>query len=155
MKKPALAAVAALTLLGACGGFQLSSLNPFGWFSASSEESIVPEGGWATVQDNRPLVDQVTEMAVEAFPGGAIVRATGLPRTQGWWDAELVPENDFRPVDGVLTFRFVVAAPRTAAREGTPMSREVTAGIYVSDFKLRDVRQITVIGERNARSSRR
>jgi hypothetical protein len=155
MNRSALAALTALILLAGCGGLNWSALNPFGWFRSSEEVSITPEGGYGAVRDNRPLVAQVTEMAVEPFPGGAIVRAVGLPPTQGWWDAELIPEDEGRAVDGVISFRFVVAAPRTATREGTPMSREVTAGYYLSDFKLQGVRQIIVVGANNARTSRR
>jgi len=153
MNRTLLAAMAALFVLGACSG--LSSLNPFNWFRSSQEVALTPMGDLPASLDNRPLVDQVTELAVEPFPGGAIVRATGLPPTQGWWDAELVPENDGVAVDGVLRFRFVVAAPRSAQAAGTPMSREVTAGHNVSDFRLRGVREIVVTGARNARSSRR
>lgn len=155
MRTPALAAMAALLFLGACGGVAQSRLNPLNWFQASAPETLEPRRGWAAVEDNRALVADVTDLTVERFPGGAIVRATGLPPTQGWWDAELVPDNDFRPVDGVLSFRFVVAAPRGPARTGTPVSREVTAGIVVSNFKLAETRQITVTGASNARSSRR
>ncbi len=156
MTRPVLAALAALMILSACGNFRTSSLNPFGWFSRSTEEaSLITAAEARRVADNRALVAQVTEMAVEPMRGGAIVRAVGLPPTQGWWDAELVPENEFRPVDGVLSFRFVVAGPRPPARAGTPMSREVSAAIYVSDFKLANARQITVTGAGNARTSRR
>ncbi|WP_114964714.1 hypothetical protein [Alkalilacustris brevis] len=153
MNRSTLAAMVALGLLAGCGG--LSSLNPFNWFGSSEEVTLTPEGGYALVDDNRPLVSQVTEMAVEPFPGGAIVRAVGLPPRQGWWDAELIPENDGRAVDGVLRFRFVVAAPRQPTREGTPMSREVSVGHYVSDHRLAGVRRIEVIGAQNARSSNR
>ena len=150
MNKTALAALAAILLLGAC-----ANLNPMNWFSASEEVSLAPADGFPDARDNRPLVADVTEMAVEPFPGGAILRAKGVPPTQGWWDAELVPENDGQAVDGVLRFRFVAAAPRQQRPQGSQMSREITAGYYLSDFKLANVRQIVVTGANNARTSRR
>ena len=88
-------------------------------------------------------------------PGGAIVRATGLPPTQGWWDASLVAENSGLPVDGVLTYRFVVDQPREATRVSTQQSREVTAAAYLSDIKLEGISQIVVLGAENSQSSRR
>jgi hypothetical protein len=105
--------------------------------------------------DPRILVADVTEMEVARQPGGAIVRAAGLPPTQGWWDAALVAENRGEPVDGVLTYRFVVDQPRGPARVSTPQSREVTAAAYISDIKLANVTQIVVLGAANSRSSRR
>lgn len=153
MNRSALAATIALGLLAGCGG--LSSLNPFTWFSSSEEVTITPEGGYEVVEDNRALVSEVTEMAIEPFPGGAILRAVGVPPTQGWWDAELIAENDGRAVDGVLRYRFVVAAPRQATRAGPPMSREVSVGEYISDHRLAGVRRIEVVGAQNARAANR
>jgi hypothetical protein len=159
MKRPvatALMVVLSLSLAG-CGGVRESRFNPFNWFSRSAPgpATLEPEGGYANTGDFRALVDEVTAMAVTRIPGGAIVNATGLPPTQAWWDAELVAENDGKPVDGVLTYRFVIAEPRGKARVSTPQSREVTAGKYLSDIALRDVSRIVVQGARNSRSSRR
>ena len=147
-------ALAAVLALGACAGVRESRLNPFTWFGSSTETpTLEPDGGWQTVIDNRPMVDQVTTLEVLPVSGGAMVRAVGLPPTQGWWDAELVPEDDeMVPVGGVLRLAFVIAAPRQAQREGTPPSREVSAARFISDFRLDGVRQITVTGARNART---
>ena len=154
MRTPGLAALAALMVLASCGGLRGASLNPFTWFDRSSTEvaSLVPEGGFPGVQDNRPLVAQVTDMAVEPVEGGAIVRAVGLPPTQGWWDAELVSDTDFRAEDGELRLRFVTAVPRQQRPAGPQRSREITAGVFVSDFRLAGVRRITVTGAENART---
>jgi hypothetical protein len=158
MKKPLLAAMIAVLLVGACGGTGSSRLNPFKWFSRTTEEpgTLEPKGGYAAaLADNRALVDQVLTLMVERMPGGAIVRATGLPPTQGWWDAELVAENDGKPVDGVMSYRFVIAAPRDATRSSTQQSREVTVATYLSDVKLAAISRITVTGARNSLSTRR
>jgi hypothetical protein len=161
MRTPLLAALAALTLLGACGAVRESRLNPFNWFGRSEarEPTLAPAQGYGpAVTDDRALVDQVTLLAIERIPGGAILRAAGLPPTQGWWDAELVAEEDAdgtAPEPGVLAFRFVVAAPRSPQPASTPVSREVTVATYLSDIRLRDIRQIVVRGGRNERVIRR
>lgn len=149
--------ILALVLAG-CGRIRESRLNPFNWFGRSTPtvvttaaEPVVP----GRPADPRLLVAEVTEMEVARQPGGAIVRATGLPPTQGWWNAALVAENGGVPVDGVLTYRFVVDQPRGATRVSTPQSREVTAAAWLSDIRLADVRQIVVLGAQNSRSSRR
>ncbi|MGY6411784.1 MAG: hypothetical protein ACXIUV_12285 [Alkalilacustris sp.] len=153
MTKPALAALAALMVLAGCGGVRQSALNPFTWFQGgASEPSIVPEGGFRARTDGRPLVAQVTELAVEPAQGGAIVRAVGLPATQGWWDAELQPDGDLAPVDGELLLRFVVAPPRQPTPAGPPRSRELSAGVFVPTRTLAATRRITVVAEEGARS---
>lgn len=154
MSRHAIAALTVLSLLAACGSVGASRFNPANWFSGS-EETLVPPGGFPEMTDRRPMVAEVTELAVERFPGGAIIRATGLPPTQGWWDAELVPENEGEAVNGTLSFRFVVAPPIARKPQGTPISREVTAAYYASDFRLDGVRSIIVTGQSGARSARR
>ena len=156
MKTSALAALAALVVLGGCSGVRQSALNPFTWFQgASSEPTLVPEGGFRDQTDNRPLVAQVTDLAVEPAQGGAIVRAVGLPATQGWWDAELRPAGELAPVDGELLLRFVVAAPRQPTPAGPPRSRELSAGVFVPTSTLAATRRITVVGAEGARSINR
>jgi hypothetical protein len=149
--------ILALVLAG-CGRIRDSRLNPFNWFGRSQEVRVVAAAD-AVVPgkpgDPRILVAEVTEMEVARQPGGAILRATGLPPTQGWWDAELVAENGGEPVDGVLSYRFVVDQPRGATRVSTPQSREVTAATYLSDIRLAGVTRIVVLGTANSRSSKR
>jgi hypothetical protein len=156
MNRTTLAALSAVLFLSACGGFSGSRFNPFNWFDrpAQETESLIPSDGYGMV-DNRAPVVQVTEMALERRPGGAVLRASGLPPTQGWWDAELRAENDGEPVDGVLLFTFVVAEPRQAMPQGSPMSREVTAAVFLSDIRLNAAREVRVQGAQNARSLRR
>ena len=155
MKTSTTVLLVAVLTLGACGKVRESRLNPFNWFGRSAERTVTQTAAPAMPDDGRILVTQVTDMEVARQPGGAIVRATGLPPTQGFWDASLVAENSGDPVDGVLTFRFVVAEPFSASRVSTPQSREVTAAAYVSNIKLDNVQQIVVLGAQNSRSSRR
>jgi hypothetical protein len=144
-------AIVALSMLTACGGFRDSRLNPKNWFGRSQpadQASIVAEPA-----DKRPLVDQVLTMQVESFPGGAIVRATGLPPTQGFWDAELVA----LPLDesGKLVLEFHIFPPVTAAAAVNQQSREITVAYSLSNIKLEGVTQIVVQGATNARASKR
>lgn len=151
MRRTVLAALSAALLLAGCGAMRESRLNPFNWFGRSAaRETMVTT---ATPSDPRALVAQVLDMKVEAYPGGAIVRATGLTPTQGWWDAELVA----RDVDekGVLVFDFRIFPPVTDTAVNNQQSRQVTAAASLSDIKLDGVREIVVQGESNARSSRR
>ena len=153
MRLPVTALLIAALSLGGCGKIRDSRINPFNWFGRSQASQAVAVA--AAPVDGRLLVDQVIDMEVARQPGGAIVRATGLPPTQGWWDAALVAENGGQPVDGVLSYRFVVFQPVGQARVSTARSRELTAAVYVSDIKLEDVRKIVVLGAQNSRSSGR
>jgi hypothetical protein len=152
MKRPLLAALTAVMLLQACGGGFSSRLNPFNWFkrSAPTEVILVETGQTA---DLRPLVDRVISLNIDSYPGGAIVRATGLPPSQGWWDAELVA----RPVDenGVLVYDFHVFPPRTPTSAGIQQSREIAVAADLSTSELANVSQIVVQGANDARSARR
>ena len=144
-----------------CGRIRESRLNPFNWFggsqsqSQSREQVSALEAGMVEKADPRQLVDQVTVMTVNRTPQGAIIQAAGLPPTQGFWDAELVAENGGEPVDGVLTYRFVVAEPQMPRRVSTPQSREVTAAAFITNMKLAEVSKIVIQGLGNSRVSSR
>ncbi len=128
------------------------------WFQGSREETIalIPEGGFPEDRDLREVVSQVTEMEVLRTAGGAIIRATGLPPRQGYWAADLVPENtDELPVNGVLTYVFRIHEPRNATHSSTAYARQVHVAHFVSDTKLEGVSQIKVVGAENSRTARR
>ncbi len=152
MRTPIAAILLGTLVLTGCA----TKLNPFNWFKrGSTEETLTELPDPAVINDPRPLVQQVVSLSVEKTPGGAIIRATGLPPTQGYWNAELVAENDEKPVKGVLTYQFRIAEPIDFQAVSTPQSREVVVARYVSNIKLQDVRQIRVVGAKNARSTRR
>lgn len=152
------AAILTLTMalvLSGCG-FGQSRLNPFNWFRSGPDvETMDP----VTVQerrDRRPLVAEITSLAVEHTPGGAIIRVTGLPPEQGWYDAELVNEDrDGMPVDGVLSYSFRARPPLEPTRVSTVQSRELTAAVFVSDIVLATAQQIRVTGSQNSKAARR
>jgi hypothetical protein len=99
------------------------------------------------------LVEVVLSMSVEPIPGGAIVRARGQAPTQGYWQAELVPQP--LTEDGSLVYEFRIFPPPGRADVNTPQSRQVDVAIYISDVKLENLREIVVQGATNARASRR
>jgi hypothetical protein len=147
MRKPMLAAMVLVLGLGACGTVRDSRLNPLNWFGNSRSEAAVA----GPVGDGRLLVAQVAQFSVEPATGGAILRATGLPPTIGWWDGELVLDDDASTPD-MLAYRFVIRAPSTPRPVVTQTAREVTVARFVSNFRLEGVRRITVTGEGNART---
>ena len=143
--------VASLGVAG-CAKIRESRINPFNWFGPSESRAVTLDPGYAATADNRLLVAEVTQLDISRTAGGAIVHAAGLPQTQGWWDAELVAENGGEPVDGVMTYRFVVMPPPAGTRVSTPQSRELTAAVHLSDNKLAEIDRIVVLGTANSRS---
>lgn len=154
MTRPLIAALALTLLLSACGTIRESRFNPFNWFGASrsAPATLGPTG--ETV-DNRPLVAQVTALVIERTSTGAIVRAEGLTPTQGWWDAELVPQTSLRPIDGVVVYQFRVAPPPAPMRVSTPQSRLVSVATTLNQAQLDEIREVVVVGAQNQRSTRR
>lgn len=89
--------------------------NPLTWFDTRDvPDTLVPvEQRLST--DNRLLVQQVTDVAIERTPGGVIIVAKGLPPTQGFWQADLVLDRaDGIPTGGTLTYQFRIAPPLTS-----------------------------------------
>jgi hypothetical protein len=145
-----------MVLTGCSGGV---SLNPFNWFGPKSDVELVtlePRDGFPTgLDDYRGPITQVTQIAVERASGGYLVRAVGLPPRLGYWEAELVPQNDEEPVNGVMTYDFVVAPPPWATRQSRPSAREIHVAHYVSDVTLGNATRIRVNGATNSLTTRR
>jgi hypothetical protein len=145
------AALAALLGLAGCGGI---NLNPFTWFGGGGEEVRTLENVDLGSQDDpRPLVVRVTSLAVEPVPGGIIVRATGLPPTQGFYEAGL--SSDGAPENGVLSLALRAVQPPERQAVSSEASREVVVGYYLADRELDEVRVIRVRGGLNALTARR
>ncbi len=143
---------AATVGLSACGRVRDSRLNPFNWFGRDREDTVEVDEG-AFQQDRRRFAEQIVSLNVDPTPEGAIIRAVGLPPTQGYWAAELVEIERDDPTQ--LVYEFRVARPLEPRRQSTQRSREIIAGEDVSTFKLSSVRSITVIGRANRRTVRR
>ncbi len=152
MKAPVFTLVVCALVLTACGE---SRLNPFNWFGREEAAPRSEAPDRPDVLDRTGLVQQVTDLRIDRTPGGAIIRATGLPPTQGYWGAGLEPVADERPVDGVLTYRFRIEAPIGRELAGNRQSREVIVARAVSDAVLEGVRVVRVMGAANDLSRRR
>lgn len=137
--------------LGGCERLAGSRLNPLNWFQAAGPAA--PVVLYTPPEDRRLLVTQVTELKIDRNPNGAIVRATGLPATQGWWQAELVelPQED----EGRIVFEFRLYPPVAPMPAGTPTSREITVAAALSNIELDGISTIQVQGATNALSARR
>lgn len=150
--------IAALTLVAfvaGCGGLRDSRINPFNWFSKDKEERIAVDTDAAAEVDPRGLVREISSLKVDRAPGGAIISAYGLPPTQGYWEAELLPLNDEIPDKGTLVYEFRLMAPTSPQQVVNVASREVLAGLFVSEQTLIGVRRIEVRAALNKRSVRR
>ncbi len=141
-----------LTLALSGCGISESGLNPFNWFGQDEDVELVSTLDVAAVVDDRPLVQSIESVVVERLPGGAIVRATGLPPNQGWYDAQLVREGGAAAGTGVVVFSFRARPPKTPTRVSTQQSRELLAGAYLSDTELEGLTSIRVLSATNART---
>ncbi len=141
-----------VTMVASCSRVAESRLNPFNWFGGSRSAEVVTANPNA---DPRRLVSQIVSLRVEQVPGGAIIRATGLPPRQGFYDGALLPVGREVAQNGVLNYEFRASSPNFQTRAGTQQSREVIVGRFVSAQTLEGVRQIRVSGATNALAVRR
>lgn len=137
-----------LALAGCGNGATLWS--PSTWFGAGDtpEDTIdMPDESL----DPRPLVATVTQASLDPVASGFIVRATGLPPTQGWWEADLMP---LEVKDGVLVLDFRLSEPMYDVQTGTPRSREVVVAYNLSARRVEreGIRRIIVRGQGNERA---
>lgn len=142
--------------VGGCSSYTESNYNPMNWYAAEevTEPTLAPEEGYVVIEDGRELVPEITALQVATTNGGVIVSATGLPPTQGYHYVDLVSVSEEKPINGALIYEFRVVAPYQQSRVSTVQSREVTAAHFISNAKLRNVREIRVNSATNSRSSR-
>lgn len=159
MKTPLAALLVTTMVLAGCGAVRDSRVNPLNWFGESRSEARssgrADLGPTSAGVDNRPLVPQVTAMSIERTSSGAIVRAEAVMPSAGWWDPQLMAENFGRAPGGVLTFRFVAAAPRTPVAVPNPAARTITAAVALTQAQLDTASEVVVVGAENSRSARR
>lgn len=154
MKTPLVALLVVALTVTACGTIRESRMNPRNWFGQAAEER--PSlGRTSDTVDNRALVAQITALTIEPTSSGALVRAEGVTPTAGWWDAQLVSPSLGRLEGGVLTLRFVAAAPREPAPDTGVQSRTLIAVYPVPAQLLDAISEIVVTGETNSRRTRR
>lgn len=161
MLRPLLIAAALSAALPGCARLAESPLNPVNWFRGSQEvraqapdelRPLVPDGALDPAPETRPLVSRITEMSVEPTPQGAIVRATALVPTQGYYNAQLLRAG---VSGGTLVLEFRAAPPPGFEATGAPRARSITAALDLDLNELAGIRTIRVTGAENARESRR
>lgn len=145
--------------LSGCARVAQSRLNPFNWFGPSvsapadpSERRPLITTGAAIPTDRRQALALVQELTVDRTPSGAIVTATGLAASQGWFNAELRRAG---LEGGTLVLDFVAEAPPGLAQTGTEASRRITAAVELTSAELAAIRTIRVRASGNARESSR
>jgi hypothetical protein len=159
--------------LSGCSGFRDSRINPRNWFGRSTsqprtaaastaaggnpliperEDSIFRRAPRVVVYEGTP-VDQVTDLSIEPTSDGAIISVTGQTLRQGAFDVRLVPEQPAdAPVAGVLSYELRALQP-TDTPQGPPRTRQVNAGVFVSNEDISRVTRVRVRGLRNERVS--
>lgn len=165
MLRTILLCTSVLLTLSGCARVADSRFNPFNWFGQSTQDParvavdasgerrpLVPEGRRTVIVDGRTLVQSVTALSVDRGPSGAIVRATGVAPTQGYFNAQLVNAG---VSSGVLTLEFRAQAPSGFEAEGTPQSRQINAAYVIDASDLQDIRTVRVQAATNSRSSAR
>ena len=152
---------AVLLTLSGCARIADSRLNPVNWFGQSQGAPVtetgeirplVPAGRTVNMVDARPMLQSVTALSVDRSPTGAIVRATGVAPTQGFFNAELVNAG---VSSGVLTLEFRAQAPSGFEAEGSAASRQITTAYAIDAEDLSTIRRVRVQAATNARTAAR
>ena len=161
MIRATLLGTAVLMTLTGCARVAESRFNPLNWFGSSQTAPVpldtelrplVPRTRTTIEVDNRPLITSVSTMSIDRTTTGAIVRATGVAPTQGFYNAELVS----RGIDnGVLTLDFRAQAPADFGADGSTRSRQISAAYILDRSELAAIRSVRVQGATDARVSRR
>ena len=156
-----MAACLVLTVSG-CSRLAGSPVNPMNWFNKNREaavattpqatEPLVPTRREVIVVDSRELIAQVVSAEIAQTPSGAILRATGVAPTQGYFNAELVLEGI---QNGTATYAFRVERPARFEIEGPTASRTITAATLLSAGDLNGIRSVVVKGAGNTVTARR
>ena len=137
-------------------------MNPMNWFNKDREaeiattpqatEPLVPTRREVIVVDSRDLIAQVVSAEIAQTPSGAILRATGVAPTQGYFNAELVLESI---QNGTATYAFRVERPSRFEIEGTTASHTITAATVLTADDLAGIRSVVVKGAGNTVTARR
>lgn len=151
-------ALCATLVTASCATVTQSRFNPLNWFGSSQEvatsvprQELVPLVDTSRADqavDTRPLIGQITDLQVDRTPGGAIITATGLADSQGFFNAQLIRRS---LQDGVLTLEFRVEAPTTFQPTGTAASRQISVATRLSRAALTGVNRIVVVAQSGSR----
>jgi hypothetical protein len=121
------------------------------WFGGEREERIAVTEV-ATPTDPRPLVTEITGLAIEVTTSGAILTATALTDATGYWQPGLVLVER---AEGAATYEFRAAPPPAGATQGPEPTRVIVAAAELGRGDLQGLRSITVIARTNRRTVER
>lgn len=141
----AVLALSVILSLAACD----SRINPLNWFGGDREERVRIDPSAPAqnaVVDGRALVTEITQLSVEQTTTGAIIRATGVTPSQGYFDAELVLIEE---TETSVVYDFRVAPPEGRATAGL---QQIAVGTELTVGELAGIRSITVVAQNNRRS---
>lgn len=162
--------LAATLTLSACGGWSDSRLNPGNWFGrsqavpvqadpANAVNPLIPQGSNLLAREERPDLHvpilKISDLVIEPTSSGAILRASGIAAVQGAYSARLVLNDGGVSEDGVLSYTFEVLYPENPRPIGPENARTINVARSLTHQDLAPVRTIRVVGEQNARESRR
>jgi len=151
LRKLAIAVGLAAALSG-CARVSESRLNPLNWFDPAPEATneaaiqrkpLVPARAEVTVVDARVLIESLVSASLETSGSGAILRATGVAASQGYFNAELVLVD---VSNGVLTYDFRVERPAGFEAVGSANSRQITVATVIDAAALRGIKAVVVRG---------
>ncbi|MHA7877186.1 hypothetical protein [Roseivivax sp.] len=164
MRKPVIVCLVAGLTLSACG----TRLNPFNWFgparsvpveAGSETNPLIPARRASVFRTEREEVylgqpiAELSDLTIERRPGGAIVRASGIARVPGRYEAQLTP-IEAESTGGRLVYALEVRLYRSSAGTG-PKARRVTVATFLTDQELSEVAEIEVRSASNALATRR
>ena len=135
--------------LGGCGQSNTLRWSPLNVLGLGDADAPVATAAAQPDTEIAPLIPEISALKLDRTPGGVILRATGLPTTQGWHGAELVAQVE-NALAGTLSFEFRARPPAEATRSSTPQSREITAAVFLSDFDLEGVNRLRVLAAQNS-----
>jgi len=151
-------ALCSLLTITACATITESRFNPLNWFGTSEEvvtstprnelPPLVRADQAGQTVEGRALIAQITDLRVDRTPGGAIIVATGLAESQGYFNAQLVRRS---LENGVLTFDFRAEAPATFEAAGSTATRQITAATQLDRAALSGVTTIIVNSQSGSR----
>ena len=95
------------------------------------------------IVDARVLIETLSSASLDPSASGAILRATGVAASQGFFNAELVLVD---VTNGVLTYDFRVERPTGYEAIGPAASRQITVATLIDAAVLRGIKAVVVRG---------
>lgn len=94
-----------------------------------------------------PRTVALRQAEVERALHGVILRVTGEAPTQGYYSATLRPIGDGAPdAAGILSFELIAYPPAEPQAVGPARTRVLTAGLFMPERALKDLRGFRVTG---------